>query len=117
ATASVDPAADRLIQDSIRTHFADATVVSIAHRLDTVAGLDRVVVLADGRAVEVGEPRVLLAKPRGTLGAVFRELAEATGPANFARLIEVAQRHGAAPASEEVEEEEEEEAPEAETTV
>ncbi|KAJ1561710.1 Multidrug resistance-associated protein 1 [Cladochytrium tenue] len=91
ATASVDPAADRLIQTSIRTHFAEATVVSIAHRLDTVAALDRVLVLAEGRAVEVGAPRELLRKPRGSEGAVFRKLAEATGPANFARLVELAE--------------------------
>ncbi|KAI8847504.1 P-loop containing nucleoside triphosphate hydrolase protein [Chytridium lagenaria] len=48
ATASVDQAADTLIQQSIQTHFKSATVISIAHRLNTVVGLDRVLVLQDG---------------------------------------------------------------------
>ncbi|KAI8831863.1 P-loop containing nucleoside triphosphate hydrolase protein [Chytridium lagenaria] len=52
ASSSVDAAADALIQQSIVTHFSHATVISIAHRLNTVAGFDRVVVLDAGRVVE-----------------------------------------------------------------
>ncbi|KAJ3307775.1 hypothetical protein HDU76_004381, partial [Blyttiomyces sp. JEL0837] len=87
ATASVDQAADALIQASIRTHFAEATVVSIAHRLNTVAGLDRVLVLDDGKMIEFDAPLTLLKKE----GGLFKSLAEATGPANFNLLMEIAE--------------------------
>lgn len=45
ATASVDAEADILIQSSLKTHFKDTTVISIAHRLNTIADFDRVLVL------------------------------------------------------------------------
>ncbi|KAI9353217.1 P-loop containing nucleoside triphosphate hydrolase protein [Zopfochytrium polystomum] len=70
-------------------HFADATVISIAHRLNTIAGFDRVLVLDRGTIVEFDSPAVLLDKPRGE-GAVFRSLAEATGARNFDALREAA---------------------------
>ncbi|KAJ3113504.1 hypothetical protein HDU96_003327 [Phlyctochytrium bullatum] len=74
ATASVDQAADNLIQESIRTHFKQATVVSVAHRLNTVVALDRVLVLEDGKLVEFDSPAKLLS----TEGSAFRRLAEVT---------------------------------------
>ncbi|KAI9315441.1 P-loop containing nucleoside triphosphate hydrolase protein [Zopfochytrium polystomum] len=91
ATASVDPAADLLIQESIRTHFKSSTVISIAHRLNTIAGFDRVLVLDRGAVVEFDRPAVLLDKPRGD-AAVFRSLAEATGEQNFEALREAARK-------------------------
>ncbi|KAI9355950.1 P-loop containing nucleoside triphosphate hydrolase protein [Zopfochytrium polystomum] len=90
ATASVDPTADLLIQKSLRTHFADATVISIAHRLNTIAAFDRILVLDHGAIVEFDTPAALLDKPPGE-GAVFRGLAEATGARNFAALKKASQ--------------------------
>ncbi|KAI8830678.1 P-loop containing nucleoside triphosphate hydrolase protein [Chytridium lagenaria] len=75
ASSSVDAAADALIQQSIVTHFSHATVISIAHRLNTVAGFDRVVVLDAGRVVEVGMPAELLRMEDGH----FKRLVDATG--------------------------------------
>ncbi|KAJ3416990.1 Multidrug resistance-associated protein 1 [Chytridiales sp. JEL 0842] len=90
ATASVDQAADELIQKSIRTHFADSTVISIAHRLNTVAGFDKILVLDDGVAVEYDRPSVLMNQ-----NGMFRQLAERTGKANFVLLKEIAAEHDA----------------------
>ncbi|KAJ3317577.1 Multidrug resistance-associated protein 6, partial [Blyttiomyces sp. JEL0837] len=82
ASSAVDAAADSLIVDSIRTHFKDATVISIAHRLNTVAGFDRILVLDDGRVVEFDSPANLLRME----GGIFKGLVNATGAEN-AELI------------------------------
>ncbi|RUO95743.1 putative multidrug resistance-associated protein lethal(2)03659-like protein, partial [Jimgerdemannia flammicorona] len=61
ATANIDLASDRLIQRSIHTYFRNATVLTIAHRLNTVIGdYDRILVLEAGEVVEFGEPHELL---------------------------------------------------------
>jgi ATP-binding cassette, subfamily C (CFTR/MRP), member 1 len=49
------------MQEIIREEFREHTVISIAHRLQTIVDLDHVVVLEDGRVVEDGNPRELLA--------------------------------------------------------
>ncbi len=59
ATSALDMETDVAIQAAIREGLPDATVVVVAHRLATVAGFDKVLVLEDGRAVEFGEPREL----------------------------------------------------------
>ncbi|KAF5402962.1 hypothetical protein PHET_03006 [Paragonimus heterotremus] len=60
ATAAVDPITDNLIQDTIRKEFSDCTVLTIAHRLNTIMDYDRILVLHDGRMLEVGNPRELI---------------------------------------------------------
>ena len=56
----VDTATDALIQRTIRTAFQQCTVLTIAHRLDTIADYDRVMVLAAGRVAEFDAPAKLL---------------------------------------------------------
>jgi ABC-type multidrug transport system fused ATPase/permease subunit len=75
ATSAVDMATDALIQRSIRDAFQDSTLVVIAHRLSTIADFDRILVMEDGRAVEFGEPGVLM----GDEGGVFRGMVEQSG--------------------------------------
>ncbi|CAH2101657.1 unnamed protein product [Euphydryas editha] len=60
ATANVDTETDKHIQATIRTKFADSTVLTIAHRLNTVMDYDRVIVMDKGRVVESGHPFELL---------------------------------------------------------
>ncbi|KAJ3309499.1 hypothetical protein HDV04_005991 [Boothiomyces sp. JEL0838] len=86
ATASVDAEADKLIQLSIKTHFKDTTVLSIAHRLNTIADFDRVLVLENGVKKEYDSPHILLSNPN----TLFSQLADATGPTNAATLRQVA---------------------------
>ncbi|KAJ1148481.1 hypothetical protein NDU88_001316 [Pleurodeles waltl] len=59
ATASVDQRTDRLLQQAIRERFADRTMLTIAHRLDTIMDSDRVLVMQAGKVVEMGSPQVL----------------------------------------------------------
>ena len=54
ATASVDRETDRRIQEVVARQFARATVISIAHRLETVLGCDVIVVMGEGRVLELG---------------------------------------------------------------
>ena len=60
ATANVDQHNDELIQHVIRAEFRHATVVTIAHRLNTIADSDRIMVLDSGRIVEFDTPAELL---------------------------------------------------------
>ena len=86
ATASVDREADIRIQESIKTSFKDCTVLCIAHRLNTIADFDRILVLDDGNLAEFDSPLKLLRDPNSK----FYQLAEATGPSNFRILMEMA---------------------------
>ncbi|XP_006101728.1 multidrug resistance-associated protein 1 [Myotis lucifugus] len=60
ATAAVDLETDDLIQSTIRTQFDDCTVLTIAHRLNTIMDYTRVIVLDKGEIRECGAPSDLL---------------------------------------------------------
>ncbi|XP_043350056.1 multidrug resistance-associated protein 1 isoform X3 [Dermochelys coriacea] len=62
ATAAVDLETDNLIQSTIRTQFEDCTVLTIAHRLNTIMDYERVIVLDKGEIVECDSPANLLQK-------------------------------------------------------
>lgn len=65
ATANVDYKTDRLIQEVIRNRFKDSTVLTIAHRLNTIMDYDKVLVMDQGRVVEFDKPEVLLQNNNG----------------------------------------------------
>ncbi|KAK2159275.1 hypothetical protein LSH36_155g02029 [Paralvinella palmiformis] len=60
ATAAVDLETDELIQNTIQKEFADCTILTIAHRLNTIMDNDRVIVLSDGLVKEFDTPSKLL---------------------------------------------------------
>ncbi|KAI6200171.1 Mrp-4 [Aphelenchoides besseyi] len=64
ATASMDVETDALIQQTIRREFSTCTVLTIAHRLNTIADYDRVLVLHMGQVQEFDSPQRLLNNPR-----------------------------------------------------
>nr|XP_037273941.1 multidrug resistance-associated protein 1-like [Rhipicephalus microplus] len=72
ATAAVDMETDDLIQATIRREFADCTIITIAHRLNTVLDYDRIMVLDRGQIVEFDAPRDLLKQET----SVFYQLAK-----------------------------------------
>ncbi|KAH9145566.1 hypothetical protein AeRB84_010556 [Aphanomyces euteiches] len=75
ATANVDLATDQLIQTTIQQAFTTETVLTIAHRLDTILHCDRVVVLEKGQVVECDAPSVLMAQE----SSAFYSLANQAG--------------------------------------
>ncbi|CUE58293.1 ABC transporter, putative [Bodo saltans] len=91
ATASVDQDTDNKIQRTIRESFAHCTVLTIAHRLQTIMDSDRVLVMEHGVAVEYDAPFTLLGKPKGA-GATFRGMVEALGEEQAAVMYEIAER-------------------------
>uniref|UniRef100_A0A8C2YGG5 ATP binding cassette subfamily C member 2 n=1 Tax=Coturnix japonica TaxID=93934 RepID=A0A8C2YGG5_COTJA len=77
ATAAVDLETDHLIQTTIRSAFANCTVLTIAHRLHTIMDSNRVMVMHAGKIVEFDSPEKLLQKQ-----SVFSAMAKDAGITN-----------------------------------
>ncbi|KAJ3544544.1 hypothetical protein NMY22_g2754 [Coprinellus aureogranulatus] len=76
ATSAIDHETDNVIQSTLRKELGpDVTVLTIAHRLQTIVDADRILVLDAGHVVEFASPAELLEKPRG----VFKALVDASG--------------------------------------
>ena len=80
AAANVDFKTDNLIQEVIRHKFKDSTVLTIAHRLNTIMDYDKVLILDGGRMVEFDKPEILIQN-----GGIFAELVKNS----YARKSEV----------------------------
>lgn len=86
ATASVDFATDVLIQKTIREDFKGSTVITIAHRLNTVADYDMIMVLSFGELKEYDAPKTLLSNSESE----FSRLVAETGENNAALIRAIA---------------------------
>ncbi|XP_062612836.1 ATP-binding cassette sub-family C member 4-like isoform X2 [Saccostrea cucullata] len=86
ATANVDPRTDSLIQKTIREKFKHCTVITIAHRLNTIMDSDKVMVLDEGQIMEYNHPHVLLQNTDGYLYKMVQQ----TGKGESQKLLEIA---------------------------
>src|SRR5262249_53026107 len=77
ALSSVDTATEREILDRLRGFLHERTTILVAHRLSTVQEADVIVVLEEGRVVEIGDHETLLARG-GVYAALFRQQTLAT---------------------------------------
>jgi len=73
ATASIDYETDALIQKTIRKEFAKATVLTIAHRINTILDSDRVMVLDHGHIAEFDSPQKLQQNPASMFYSLVKE--------------------------------------------
>jgi len=87
ATASIDELTDHLIQKMIKTEFKDTTVITIAHRLITIAQYDRIMVMSEGKIVEFDTPLNLMKNEN----SYFAKLVKESGPEFEKRMIALAE--------------------------
>lgn len=86
ATASVDGETDAVIQKMLRSRFVGTTLLTVAHRLNTIMDYDVILVMDEGKAAEFGPPEELLSNKNG----IFSQLVESTGKESSAALHKLA---------------------------
>ncbi|EAR89072.2 ABC transporter family protein (macronuclear) [Tetrahymena thermophila SB210] len=88
ATANCDLKTDQIIQQKIREKFQDSSIITIAHRLNTVADYDKIIIIDQGHVVEEGVPFELLQKE----DSLFKNMVSQTGDKNFKQIYQQAQQ-------------------------
>jgi len=74
ATSAIDYKTDTIIQSSLRNELPkDTTLLTVAHRLQTIMDADKIMVLDAGRIVEFDTPKTLLQNKNGKLRALVDE--------------------------------------------
>ncbi|XP_049527103.1 ATP-binding cassette sub-family C member 3 [Dermacentor silvarum] len=73
ATSHMDSDTDRLVQSTLRQSFTHCTVLTIAHRLDTVLDYDKILVMEDGRMVEFGPTQLLASSQQSAFHGMLRQ--------------------------------------------
>lgn len=77
ATANVDLTTDALVQTTIRKKFKDCTVLTIAHRLNTIMDSDKVLIMDQGQVLEFDHPYVLLQDEQSQFSSMVQETGKA----------------------------------------
>lgn len=83
-TANVDSRTDTLLQEAVAKSFHDATILAVAHRLDTIIEYSKILVLGNGRVLEYGSPRELVSR-RGEFYSMIQETGEESATNLIAR--------------------------------
>ncbi|KAF8515052.1 ATP-binding cassette transporter [Hysterangium stoloniferum] len=91
ATSAIDYATDSIIQNTLRKALKDVTLITVAHRLQTIMDADKIVVLDTGNMVEFDTPNNLLKKDGGYLKSFVDESGDR---AALYEMAEEASRHG-----------------------
>ena len=86
ATANIDHKTDEKVQRVISDMMPNTTVITIAHRLNTIIGYDRVLVMGKGSKIEMGSPYRLMIKP----GGEFRDMVMEGGQEFFDDMMKIA---------------------------
>jgi len=73
ATSSVDQETDKLIQGTIRSVFKSQTILTIAHRIDTILDYDKILIMDQGRKMEFDAPSVLLNDEKSQFTQIVQE--------------------------------------------
>ncbi|KAK0040484.1 multidrug resistance-associated protein 1, partial [Biomphalaria pfeifferi] len=73
ATAAIDVETDQVIQRTISTAFHDCTVLTIAHRVNTLLDYNRIMVLHNGLVIEFDSPKTLLAQSNSHLSSMVNK--------------------------------------------
>lgn len=74
ATANVDVLTEHRLMELVKTEFADATVLTIAHRLNTIINSDMILVMGAGKMKEYDSPENLLKNPESDFAKLIKEL-------------------------------------------
>ncbi|CAD8143738.1 unnamed protein product [Paramecium pentaurelia] len=98
ATANVDMKTDDFIQETLKKKFTDCTLITIAHRLNTIADYDKVMVVSEGQVIEFDTPFNLLANSINSTyvdkNTEFSRLVKNTGDQNAQAIFDIAkQKH------------------------
>lgn len=89
ATANVDHKTDALLQATIRNEFANCTVLTVAHRLNTIMDYDRIIVMDSGKLAQFDTPFNLIHAKEG----IFYELFDSLSQDNKQELREIIRKH------------------------
>uniref|UniRef100_A0A914E7D4 Multidrug resistance-associated protein 1 n=1 Tax=Acrobeloides nanus TaxID=290746 RepID=A0A914E7D4_9BILA len=93
ATAAVDMNTDALIQKTIREQFKDSTVLTIAHRLNTIMDYDRIIVLDSGRVKEFDSPANLMSDKKSIFYSMVKsanhDVSPKSSPASSTKSISI----------------------------
>ncbi|XP_059144802.1 ATP-binding cassette sub-family C member 5-like [Physella acuta] len=74
ATAAIDSETDSLVQQTLKDAFSDCTMLIIAHRLHTVLGCDKILVMEDGNVLEFDKPSALLDSPNSRFKTMLNSM-------------------------------------------
>ncbi|EGR34817.1 ABC transporter [Ichthyophthirius multifiliis] len=96
ATANVDMKTDEIIQNAIKKQFIGCVIFNIAHRINTIADYDKVLVMDQGKVTEFEEPFLLLANSinddKISKNSIFAQMVKSTGEENSEIIFKIAKK-------------------------